>query len=137
MSLPLMNALYAQAATASKNAPKGYTEEYYYKVKWGYADEFLALFKKNHYPILLKQQALGRILSIRVEAPDFHSVEEGRWDYRVTVTWKDRLTPFDNFDGKALIQELYPDQPTFKAEEKRRFELLIAHWDVAVSEINL
>jgi hypothetical protein len=64
-------------------------------------------------------------------------VEEGRWDYRVTVTWKDRLTPFDTFDGKALIQELYPDQQTFKAEEKRRFELLIAHWDVAVSEIKL
>ena len=29
-----------------------YVIEYYYKAKWGHAEEFLALFKKNHYPVL-------------------------------------------------------------------------------------
>ena len=28
--------------------------EYYYRAKWGHADEFLRLFKKNHYPLLKK-----------------------------------------------------------------------------------
>ena len=31
---------------------KPFVVEYYYKAKWGHADEFLRLFKKNHYPIL-------------------------------------------------------------------------------------
>ncbi|MEP7343595.1 MAG: hypothetical protein ABI977_38095, partial [Acidobacteriota bacterium] len=31
-----------------------YVVEYYYKAKWGFADEFLTLFKKNHLPVLKK-----------------------------------------------------------------------------------
>ena len=31
-----------------------YAVEYYYKVKWGHSEEFLTLFKKNHYPLLKK-----------------------------------------------------------------------------------
>ncbi len=40
---------------------KPYAVEYYYKARWGYADEFIRLFKKNHYPVLKKQIELGRI----------------------------------------------------------------------------
>jgi len=32
---------------------------------------------------------------------------------------------------------LYPDQETFKKEEQRRFEILLAHWDVPVSPVPL
>ncbi|MGZ5426660.1 MAG: hypothetical protein ACXWE1_05585, partial [Thermoanaerobaculia bacterium] len=28
--------------------------EYYYKAKWGFADEFARLFRKNHLPVLKK-----------------------------------------------------------------------------------
>ena len=34
---------------------QAFVVEYYYKAKWGYADEFLQLFKKNHYPLLKKE----------------------------------------------------------------------------------
>ena len=27
-----------------------YPVEYYYKVQWGYFDEFMELYKRNHYP---------------------------------------------------------------------------------------
>ena len=37
-----------------------YVVEYYYKARWGYADEFIRLFKKNHYPILKKEMAANR-----------------------------------------------------------------------------
>ena len=30
------------------------------------------------------------------------------------------------------MERLYPDQATFRAEERRRFELLEAHWDVVL-----
>jgi hypothetical protein len=29
---------------------KPYVIEYYYKTKWGHAEEFITLFRKNHYP---------------------------------------------------------------------------------------
>jgi hypothetical protein len=112
-----------------------YTEEFYYKVKWGYADEFMALFKKNHYPLLKRQLEMGRIVQLKAEAPVFHSTEEGRWDYRITIVWKSRAVKEDGFDEAALAKQLYPDHATFKKEEQRRFEILLAHWDVPLKKV--
>lgn len=114
-----------------------YVVEYYYKAKWGYADEFLALFKKNHYPVLKKEMELGRILKVSMIAPRLHATEEGRWDYRVTIVFKNAATANDNFDSAALIKQLYPDQETYKKEEQRRFEILDGHWDVPIKDVNL
>ncbi|MBI2729815.1 MAG: hypothetical protein HYX40_03530 [Sphingobacteriales bacterium] len=114
-----------------------YTVEYYYKVKWGFADEFIGLFKKNHLPILKKQMQLGRILSLKAETPVYHGTEDGRWDYRVTITWKSAATTFDGFDEDAIKKELYPDEATFKKEEQRRFEILLAHWDLPVKPVEI
>jgi hypothetical protein len=30
---------------------------------------------------------------------------------------------------------LYPDQETFRREERRRFEILQAHWDVPIEDV--
>ncbi|PYX63532.1 MAG: hypothetical protein DMG78_31585, partial [Acidobacteria bacterium] len=40
-----------QNATAAEGKDQPFAIEYYYKAKWGHAEEFLALFKKNHYPV--------------------------------------------------------------------------------------
>ena len=114
-----------------------YTVEYYYKVKWGQQDEFLQLFKKNHYPLLLKEKELGRILDVSAVRPRYHATEDGRWDYRVTIVWKNAATANDGFDPAPLLGQLYPDQETFRREEQRRFELLAAHWDVPIVPVNL
>jgi hypothetical protein len=114
-----------------------YVVEYYYKAKWGHADEFLVLFKKNHYPVLKKEMELGRILKVSMIAPRLHATEDGRWDYRVTIVFKNAATANDNFDSAALIKQLYPDQETYKKEEQRRFEILDGHWDVPIKDINL
>jgi len=37
----------------------------------------------------------------------------------------------------AIVKRLYPDQATFKKEEQRRFEILDAHWDVPLNELDL
>ncbi len=107
--------------------------EYYYKVQWGHADEFLQLFKKNHYPLLKRQMEMGRILSVKMETPMYHMTEGERWDYRVTITFKETAP----FDEQALIQQLWPDQATYKKEEQRRFEILLAHWDLPLNSIDL
>ena len=114
-----------------------YTVEYYYKVRWGHQDEFLQLFKKNHYPLLLKEKELGRILDVSAVRPRYHATEDGRWDYRVTIVWKNAATANDGFDPAPLLRQLYPDQETFRREEQRRFEILDAHWDVPIVPVNL
>jgi len=123
----------AQAAPA----PKPFVVEYYYKVKWGHQQEFLDLFKKNHYPLLKKQVAMGRMTSVKMDAPRYHNTEDGRWDYRVTIVFKDAAAAFGDFDEKALTKQIYPDQDTYKREEQRRFEILDAHWDLPLVTVGL
>src|SRR6266566_948112 len=67
-----------QRGSAADGKDQPYVIEYYYKAKWGHAEEFLALFK-----------------------------------------------------------QLYPDQDTFKKEEQRRFEILEAHWDLPIKDVDL
>jgi len=111
--------------------------EYYYKVKWGHTDEFITLFKKNHYPLLEKEVEMGRLLKVTAVTPRYHTAEEGRWDYRVTIVFKNAAAANEDFDEKALIKQLYPDQQTYQHEEQRRFEILDAHWDLPIKDFNL
>lgn len=113
-------------------AARTFAVEYYYKVKWGYFDEFTELYMKNHYPILQRFQKMGRIVSMSAAYPINHASESARWDMRFTIVWKDAATAHDEFDDSSIVKELYPDQDKFKKEEQRRFELLLEHTDVPV-----
>jgi hypothetical protein len=125
---------WAQMASAEGNP---FAVEYYYKAKWGHADEFLRLFKKNHYPVLKKQVEMGRMLKVWMDQPRYHATEDGRWDFRVTIVFKNATLANEPFDEDALKKQLFPDQETFTREEQRRFEILDAHWDVPVKMVEL
>ncbi len=126
----------AQGAPPQGGADQPYTVEYYYKLQWGHQQEFLKLFLKNHYPLLRKIQSTGRILSVKIEQPAYHTSEELRWDYRVTIVYKNStLATTRNPDEEAMIKELWPDQETYKKEEQRRFEILLGHIDLPVTDI--
>jgi hypothetical protein len=124
-------------ANAADNAGKPFVIEYYYKAKWGYADEFLQLFKKNHYPLLKKQVEMGRMLKVWMDQPRYHTTEDGRWDYRVTIVFKNSAAANEPFDEDALKRQLWPDQATYTKEEQRRFEILAGHWDVPIKAVDL
>jgi hypothetical protein len=131
-SLPLL----AQGAPPQSAADQPYAMEYYYKVQWGHQQEFLTLFLKNHYPLLQKNVEAGRMLSVRIEQPANHTTEDGRWDYRVTIRFKNStLATTANPDEERLIKQLWPDQEKYKNEEQRRFEILLGHWDLPVTDI--
>ena len=123
----------AQGSPQQGGPDQPYTVEYYYKLQWGHQQEFLQLFLKNHYPLLTKIEATGRILSVKIESPAYHTTEDGRWDYRVTIRYKNSTVA--NPDEEAFIKQLWPDQATYQKEEQRRFEILLAHWDLPVTEI--
>jgi len=128
--------VWAQGPPQQGGAGQPYTVEYYYKVQWGHQQEFLDLFLKNHFPLLKKELAAGRVIGLKIEQPAYHTTEDGRWDYRVTITYKNStLATTSNPDVPALTKELWPDQETYKKEEQRRFEILVAHWDLPVTNI--
>ncbi|MGA8595296.1 MAG: hypothetical protein WB676_11195 [Bryobacteraceae bacterium] len=139
--LALLLSLFARIAPAQGAPPQGapdqpYTVEYYYKVQWGHQQEFLELFLKNHYPLLEKIVETGRMISVKIETPANHMTEDARWDYRVTIRFKNStLATTANPDEERLIKQLWPDQETYKREEQRRFEILLAHWDLPLTDI--
>src|SRR5438270_4483341 len=134
--LSVAQPLLSQGAPPQSGADQPYTMEYYYKVQWGHQQEFLQLFLKNHYPLLLKNVESGRMLSVKIETPANHMTEEGRWDYRVTIRFKNStLATTANPNEERLIKQLWPDQATYQREEQRRFEILLAHWDLPLTDI--
>jgi hypothetical protein len=132
----LAPAVFAQGAPPQGSPDKPYVMEYYYKVQWGHQQEFLKLFLKNHFPLLQEIQRSGRIVALKIETPANHMTEESRWDYRVTIAYKNStVATTSNPDEEALVKKLYPDQAAYEREEQRRFEILLAHWDLPVADV--
>jgi hypothetical protein len=130
----LMGLVYGQTVKATNES---FTVENYYKVKWGYADEFIALWKTNHYPLLKKAQQKGDIINVSAEKPRLHSGEDTRWDFKVTIIFKNASLAFDPDLTTPYKKQLYPDLEKLARDEQHRFELLLAHWDVMIEKIEL
>ncbi len=111
------------------------TAEYYYKVKWGHQDEFVELFRKNHYPVLMEQVKSGRLLKFQAFEPRFHGEGRSDWNFMTVLVFKNWQAFGDSSGTAEVIQRLYPDQETYKKEEQRRFEILDAHWDVPLKPV--
>src|SRR5436190_1221746 len=124
-------------AAAQQPNTNAFTIENYYKVKWGYAEEFIDLWKINHYPLLKKAVEKGDIISVTAEKPKLHSGEDTRWDFKVTIVFKNAILAFDANLTTPYKQQLYPDLEKLKKDEQHRFELLLAHWDVMIENIEL
>ena len=129
--------LVAVAPLTAQPKEERFTVENYYKVKWGFAGEFIDLWKKNHFPLLKKAIEKGDIVSVSAERPRLHSGEDTRWDFKVTIVFKNPDGAFDNNITDQHKRELYPDADKLKKDEQHRFELLLAHWDVMTEKIDL
>ena len=122
---------------AQQKTNEAFTVENYYKVKWGYADEFIHLWTVNHYPLLKKAIEKGDIISVTASKPKLHSSEDSRWDFRVVLVFKNAALAFDDNLTTPYKKELYPDLEKLKQDEQHRFELLLAHWDIETAIIPL
>ncbi len=128
--------LRAQGQEKPREQP--FVVEYYYKAKWGYAEEFLRLFRKNHMPLLREGVKAGRFVEVTAVRPLYHATEDGRWDYRVTIEYRSVADAHADPAGQEeVLRRLFPDQTLFLREEQRRFEILAAHWDVPVVPVKL
>jgi hypothetical protein len=136
LALALIASSPLSAQAPPKPAPGApVTAAYYYRVKWGFQDEFERLFLKNHYPVLkAEMSATGPIQSVLLYRPIFHGDGRADWTYLVVITYKS-WAAMNEPREKGLLERLYPDQETFKREEQRRFEILDAHWDIPLTAV--
>lgn len=107
---------------------------YFYRTRWGHHEEFLELFIRNHLPVLQEQVKSGRMLEVRVQAPRFHGDGRADWDLMVTIVYRD-WAAVESHSEKEIIERLFPDQDRYRDEERRRFGLLEAHWDVPLESL--
>jgi hypothetical protein len=86
------------------DAGKPVTVQYFYKIRWGFQDEFVELFDGRQ-----------------------------DWTFEVTITYRDWASMAEHTDP-AIVRRLYPDAKKLAREEQRRFELVEAHWDTPLEE---
>ena len=128
----------AQQATKSVAAVsvKPETEEWVYRVRYGFKDEWWRIFRKYQIAILERQKQLGYVKDFQVWAPGLHTSEESRWDYRIIIVRASHdATPGQSESEVAKV--LFPDQDTFHQEENRRWELTTNHWDLPIHLVDI
>jgi hypothetical protein len=125
--MPRRKSRVTEAASGRGSGPV--TVLYFYKTRWGVHDEFVELFERNHLPVLEAQLEAGRLLEVRRYVPRFHGDGRADWDVLVIITYRDWAAVEDHSEA-AIAERLFPEQKRYREEERRRFELLEAHWDV-------
>jgi len=127
-------------ATAAQGTagPGPVTVESYYRIRWGSFWDFMAIYREHHAPILAEMQRQGFISAIRTDTPVMHMAGDGRWDLRVTITYRDGngaagSDPFYDRTVADVSRRLFADRDAHLAAETRRFAMIEEHWDVIVA----
>ena len=100
-------------APAAQAQPAQTTTWYFYTVKWGFQNEFLDLFQKNHYPVLKARMDAGYYSAVRTYQPRYHG--DGRSDWTFAVELVVREGAPDTPSEEEVIRKLYPDQVKFRS----------------------
>jgi hypothetical protein len=124
-------------APARQSPASQKTVWYFYRVKWGFQEEFQTLFAHNHLPVLKEQIKTGRIVSVKTFVPSYHGDGRADWTFAVQIVFKDEAALSGPSGEDEIQRRLYPDRGKFVKEEQRRFEILDAHWDVPLNELDL
>jgi hypothetical protein len=67
--------------------------------------------------------------------PENHG--DGRADWTFAVELVRPASPPASPTEEEIVAKLYPDRARLAREEQRRFDLLVAHWDVPLNHIDL
>lgn len=109
----------------------------YYKTPPGKQDEWLALYKKYHRPIIQYQLDQGVTLSSKVYVAGRHSPGQP-WDIAIiSVSPPAEQAPKLDISRPELIKKLFPDIEDYVRGEKQRWSLTIDHWDEGFVELDI
>lgn len=97
----------------------------YYRTPPGRQDEWLALYKKYHKPIMDLEIKEGLVLSDTVYAPRYHQ-GEGAWDFIIiTVLPPEGHGPKLHITRAEEIRKLFPDIQDYVRGERARWALTL------------
>ncbi len=126
--------LLALVAPCLAQGPAQPVVESYYKLAPGKAEEWLALYKKWHLPILLEHRKDGRILSITIYQPRLHTGAPP-WDYKVILRYASFAAMGEDARTQEITRRLYPNEEELRRNERRRWEITERHWDDIMVEL--
>jgi hypothetical protein len=97
----------------------------YYRTPPGRQDEWLALYKKYHEPIMDYEIQQGVVISNTVYAPRYHDGEKA-WDFMIITTEPpEGKTPKLGMTRAQLIRKLFPDIADYVRGERARWAVTL------------
>lgn len=97
----------------------------YYKTPPGRQDEWLAVYKKYHQPIMDYEVKEGVVISNTMYAPRYHDGAQS-WDFVIiTVTPPAGTGPKLGVTRAQLIRKLFPDVEDYVRGERQRWALTL------------
>ena len=135
MFLPGMPA-HAQAM-AGRDIGQNRVHVAYYRTPPGRQDEWLALYKKYHKPIVDFQIQKGITTSSILYAPKFHEGEKS-WDFVIiSISPPDGQAPKLGMTRAELIRKLFPDIEDYVRGERQRWALTVVCQEGELAEIDM
>jgi hypothetical protein len=122
--------------------PTGYsggtvTNASFYHIAAGHQDEWLALYKKYHYPIMQYEIKQGLVKSETMYKRGIHELSPA-WDFFVVVVYRDMDAEVEVQKERAKVMKaVFPNTEEFEANDKKRWELTTEHWDEKLIEVPL
>ncbi len=109
----------------------------YYKLPPGRQDEWLALYKKYHYPIVRYLVEHGQMTSETIYTRAVHELSPS-WDVSIVIV----IPPAgqrkkSEFTRAQLIRKLYPDLDDYVQGERKRWALTLEQWNESWVEIDI
>ena len=109
----------------------------YYKAPPGRQDEWLALYKKYHRPIMDFQISKGVTISSTLYAPKSHAPGMP-WDFVIiNVSPPEGQGPKLGMTRAEVIRKLFPDIEDYVKGERQRWALTVNHWDEELIELDV
>jgi len=87
--------------------------------------------------VLKEEMKRGRITQLRTFVPTYHGDGRADWTFAVSITYRDIAAMTGPSGEDEIIRRLYADQDRYRKEEQRRFEILDAHWDVPLNDVDM
>jgi hypothetical protein len=124
---------------ANNGAGEGKPEVHvdFYKLPPGRQDEWLALYKKSHYPMMKWQIEHGQITSETVYTRAIHQLSPS-WDIAIVIV----IPPLSQrkkseLTRAQLMRKLYPNLDEYVKDERKRWALTLEHWDERWVEVDI
>ena len=118
-------------AQANNGAGEGKNRTYvsFYKLPPGRQDEWLALYKKWHFPVMQYEKAHGQVISETVYTRVEHHLSPA-WDIAIVIVAPPaNKTPKPEMTRGQLIRHLFPNLDEYVKGERERWSITLEHWD--------